>query len=355
MPNVRAVGSGTKVEDLPLLNAPDQLQESREATAEEAEAFAEDFQTPPSSCGSSWHPPTDSDEDPEEVRKRHEPDEDGKFWDDPLWFGKTKKEIEYATELEKSNGNAASRDGDWKKANRYWKNALRGAEKLQDADTEFRLHSNMALGYTKLKKIEKALDHCDKALRERLKIAVAPELRAKVHYRKAEAFEAAGEVSKAMASCKLSLEVNPENPDARKKLTQLKAQEAEQRKRERSLFAGLRGVCAAPAGIPDPQAPKTAPEAAGPDSSDEELAAQGGEDSDVEELTPEQEKILEQGLTDRGASARLLSSLGMAAKQGPADPSLVQPSNMTVGPEVFWTPENFKGKNVRQSLAKESL
>eukprot|EP00439_Symbiodinium_sp_Y106_P058443 s3379_g8.t1 len=28
-----------------------------------------------------WHPPTDSDEDPEEVRRRHEPDEDGKFWD----------------------------------------------------------------------------------------------------------------------------------------------------------------------------------------------------------------------------------------------------------------------------------
>ncbi|CAE7373100.1 secG, partial [Symbiodinium necroappetens] len=82
--------------------------------------------------------------------------------DDPLWYGKTKKEIEYATELEKSNGNAASREGDWKKANRYWKNALKGAEKLQDADTEFRLHSNMALGYTKLMKVEKALEHCDK-------------------------------------------------------------------------------------------------------------------------------------------------------------------------------------------------
>ena len=31
--------------------------------------------------------------------------------DDPLWYGKTRKEIEYATELEKSNGNAASREG----------------------------------------------------------------------------------------------------------------------------------------------------------------------------------------------------------------------------------------------------
>ncbi|CAE7815422.1 unnamed protein product [Symbiodinium sp. CCMP2456] len=353
MPNVRAVGSGAKVEELPLLNAPELLQsETPEATKAE-EAFAEDFETPPSSCGSSWHPPTDSDEDPEEVRRRHEPDEDGKFWDDPLWYGKTKKEIEYATELEKSNGNAASREGDWKKANRYWKNALKGAEKLQDADTEFRLHSNMALGYTKLKKVEKALEHCDKALRERLKIAVTPELRGKVHYRKAEAYEVAGEVSKAMASCKLSLEVSPDNPDTRKKMIQLKAQEAEQRKRERSLFAGLRGVCTSP-GTTECKAPKTVPEPAGPDSSDEETAVQCGEDSDVEELTLEQEKLLQQGLTDREASARLVSSLGMATKQGPADPHFVQPSNMTVGPEVFWAPESFRGKNVRRSLAEET-
>ncbi|CAE7571940.1 unnamed protein product [Symbiodinium sp. CCMP2592] len=134
-------------------------------------------------------------------------------------------------------------------------------------------------------------------------------------------------------------------------------------------------------------APKTVPEPAAPDSSDEdrqdtvgskmhkdgrairfkckfgaspetesmlEAAVQCGEDSDVEELTPEQEKLLQQGLTDREASARLVSSLGMATKQGPADPHFVQPSNMTVGPEVFWAPESFRGKNVRRSLAKES-
>ncbi|CAE7255839.1 unnamed protein product [Symbiodinium necroappetens] len=147
--------------------------------------------------------------------------------------------------------------------------------------------------------------------------------------------------------------VNPDNPDARKKMIQLKAQEADQRKRERSLFAGLRGVCTS-AGTADCKAPKTVPEPAGPDSSDEETAVQCGEDSDVEELTPEQEKLLQQGLTDREASARLVSSLGMATKQGPADPHFVQPSNMTVGPEVFWAPESFRGKNVRRSLAEES-
>ncbi|CAE7215341.1 unnamed protein product [Symbiodinium pilosum] len=209
------------------------------------------------------------------------------------------------------------------------------------------------LAYTKQKKIEKALDHCEKALRERLKIAVTSELRGKVHYRKAEAYEVSGEVSKAIASCKLSLEVNPDNPDARKKLSQLKAQEADQRKRERSLFAGLRGVCASQAVSPEAQAPKAAPAPAAPDSSDEEFADKGGDDSDSEELTLEQQKVLEQGLTDRDASARLMSSLGMAAKHGPADPHMVQPTNMTVGPEVFWTPESFKGKNVRMSMAKE--
>mmetsp|Transcript_21329 Transcript_21329/g.40140 ORF Transcript_21329/g.40140 Transcript_21329/m.40140 type:complete len:344 (-) Transcript_21329:57-1088(-) len=343
MPNIRAVGSGAKVDELPLLNAPELLQDPPE---DPEITLGEDFQTPPSSCGSSWHPPTDSDEDPEQVRKRHEPDEDGLFWDDPLWYGKTIKEIQYATELEKSNGNAASRDGDWKKANRYWKNALRGAEKIQDAETEFRLHSNMALGYTKQKKVEKALEHCDKALRERLKIAVTPELRGKVHYRRAEAYEIAGEVSKAIASCKMSLEVNPENLDARKKLSQLKSQEVEQRKRERSLFAGLRGVCAAPAsqGTPPPKPP---------DSSDEEPMAQAKDDSDEaeQELTAEEQQLLDRGLTDRDASAKLLSRIGIA-KSGPADPHLVQPSNMTVGPEVFWTPERLHGTNVRQSMAK---
>ncbi|CAK9097024.1 unnamed protein product [Durusdinium trenchii] len=306
------------------------------------EGAPDGFQTPPSSC-SSWNPPSDSDEDPEEVRRRHEPDEDGKFWDDPLWYGKTRKEIEYATELEKSNGNAASREGDWKKAKRYWKNALKGAEKIQDAETEFRLHSNLALAYIKQKKIEKSLEHCEQALKERLKVAVSAELRGKVHYRRAEAFEAAGEVSKAIAACKLSLEVHPENVDVRKKLSSLKAQEADQRKREKALFSGLRGLCGShsdPNAAPVPPPPPPPPEA---DSSDEERRY-GEEDSDGE-LTAEQQMMLDRGLTDREAAARLVDSIGMGSSG-----DLVNPSNMTMGAEVFWSPEMLKGTNVRQSM-----
>eukprot|EP00438_Fugacium_kawagutii_P036488 Skav206815 [mRNA] locus=scaffold4354:72105:79633:+ [translate_table: standard] len=189
MPNVRAVGPGAKIEDLPLLNAPE-----LEEKVEVEEKLPDGFQSPPSSCSSSmvvdgtaqllhlerpmlrrhpgaplpeigdearilslvsqppvrakvygvdtisipprarvmrtldflvsgmdtgeevlvdivedadgtprrqpmswvveeidravgevrekgWQPPTDSDDDPEEVRRRHEPDEEGKFWD----------------------------------------------------------------------------------------------------------------------------------------------------------------------------------------------------------------------------------------------------------------------------------
>lgn len=341
MPNVRAVGPGAKIEDLPLLNAP-------EFEEEEKLEKPDGFESPPSS-GSSWHPPTDSDEDPEEVRRRHEPDDEGKFWDDPLWYGKTRKEIEYATELEKSNGNAASREGDWKKAKRYWKNALRGAEKIQDAETEFRLHSNLALAYIKQKKIDKSLEHCEQALKERLKVAVSADLRGKVHYRRAEAYEAAGEVSKAIASCKLSLEVHPDNADVRKKLAALKLQEAEQRKREKALFSGLRGLCGRrcsddPNEAPMPPPPPPPPEA---DSSDEERPVADDED-DSYELTEEQQRMLEAGLTDRDAAARLVNSIG-AAKHDADD--LSQPSNMTVGPEIFWSPEMLKGTNVRQSMA----
>jgi len=340
MPNVRAVGPGAKIEDLPLLNAPELEEVGEVSTLEKPEGF----ETPPSSC-SSWHPPSDSDEDPEEVRRRHEPDEDGKFWDDPLWYGKTRKEIEYATELEKSNGNAASREGDWKKAKRYWKNALRGAEKLQDADTEFRLHSNLALAYIKQKKVDKSLEHCEQALKERLKVAVSNELRGKVHYRRAEAYEVAGEVSKAIASCKLSLEVHPDNMDVRKKLSQLKAQEVEQRKREKDLFSGLRGLCGRRSeGNNAPVPPPPPPE---PDSSDEDVRPPEDED-DSYELSEEQQKMLERGLTDRDAATHLVNSIGMA--RGDVD-QLSQPANMTMGPEIFWSPDMLKGTNVRQSMA----
>ncbi|CAJ1395293.1 unnamed protein product [Effrenium voratum] len=265
-----------------------------------------------------------------------------------------RKEIEYATELEKSNGNAASREGDWKKAKRYWKNALRGAEKIQDAETEFRLHSNLALAYTKQKKIEKALEHCDKALKERLKVAVSSELRGKVHYRRAEAFEAAGEVSKAISSCKLSLEVHPEDAAVRKKLSQLKALEADQRKREKALFAGLRGYCGSRKA---PKAESSKPADLVEDSSDEERKPEEDDEevysAEGAELSPEEQMLLDRGLTDREASSRLVGSLGISAKQGPADPHLVSPANMSVGPEIFWSPEMLKGTKVRQGMAEK--
>eukprot|EP00434_Breviolum_minutum_P034296 symbB.v1.2.030348.t1/scaffold3411.1/size57358/5 len=271
--------------------------------------------------------------------------------DDPLWYGKTRKEIEYATELEKSNGNAASREGDWKKAKRYWKNALRGAEKLQDADTEFRLHSNLALAYIKQKKVDKSLEHCEQALKERLKVAVSNELRGKVHYRRAEAYEVAGEVSKAIASCKLSLEVHPDNMDVRKKLSQLKAQEVEQRKREKDLFSGLRGLCGRRSeGNNAPVPPPPPPE---PDSSDEDVRPPEDED-DSYELSEEQQKMLERGLTDRDAATHLVNSIGMA--RGDVD-QLSQPSNMTMGPEIFWSPDMLKGTNdssLMECLRKKS-
>eukprot|EP00913_Durusdinium_trenchii_P022301 g20954.t1 len=108
-----------------------------------------------------------------------------------------------------------------------------------------------------------------------------------VHYRRAEAFEAAGEVSKAIAACKLSLEVHPENVDVRKKLSSLKAQEADQRKREKALFSGLRGLCGSHS---DPNA---AP----------------------------QQMMLDRGLTDREAAARLVDRLGLRIHLDTSDSS----------------------------------
>eukprot|EP00931_Biecheleriopsis_adriatica_P088369 TRINITY_DN62704_c0_g1_i1.p1 TRINITY_DN62704_c0_g1~~TRINITY_DN62704_c0_g1_i1.p1 ORF type:complete len:358 (-),score=100.69 TRINITY_DN62704_c0_g1_i1:33-1061(-) len=342
MPNVRAVGAGAKEQDIPLLNASETLNPPATKKKDDIVYIDGDdnddddgnggFKTPPSSCGSSLCPDPDSDDDPEQERIRREPDADGKFYDDPLWYGKTRKEIEYATELEKSNGNAASREGDWKKANRYWKNALRGAQKLQDAETEFRLHSNLVLGYTKLKKTDKALSHCDQALKERLKQAVSAELRAKVYYRKAEAYEAAGEVSKAMASIKLSLEVHPDNPDSQKKLSNLKALEAAQRKRERSLFGGFLRRFSSP----------------GESSAKEPVVT--GKDGDAANLAEKQQEGLSKSLTDRTAASRLLGSLGyprQGSTSASSDATMIDPSNMTMHEQVFF------GERARDSTKGE--
>ena len=38
----------------------------------------------------------------EENRLRREPAADGKYYDDPLWYGKTKDQIRYAFDLEKA-------------------------------------------------------------------------------------------------------------------------------------------------------------------------------------------------------------------------------------------------------------
>lgn len=221
----------------------------------------------------------------EEEGVQHEEYEDGCFYDHPLWYGKTKEQIRYATDLEKSNGNAASRDGDWKRATRYWKNALRGAQKLQDLDLELRLRLNLALGFTRQHKTAKALAQCDKALQERLKATAPVDLRSKAHYRKAEAHEASGEVSKAIASLKIAVQVDPSNLDARKKWAELKRTETERHEREKMLF---RGFIQAKSSA---ECPSSAP-AVQVDS--EELRAAFAES---------------QRLTDRAAASRLASRL----------------------------------------------
>eukprot|EP00930_Biecheleria_cincta_P094664 TRINITY_DN8604_c0_g1_i1.p1 TRINITY_DN8604_c0_g1~~TRINITY_DN8604_c0_g1_i1.p1 ORF type:complete len:362 (+),score=83.32 TRINITY_DN8604_c0_g1_i1:29-1087(+) len=318
MPDVAVTGIDAAEKDIPLLN----------------EGLRQDgFQTPPSSCGSSWCQPSDSDKDPEKERLRREPDEEGRYYDDPLWYGKTRADIQYATDLEKSNGNAASRNGDWKRANRYWKNALRGAEKLQDAGLELRLHLNLALGYTKQSKTEKALDHCERALRERVKQAADAELHAKVHYRASEAHEAAGEVTKAIQSMKAAIEVQPQNPEARKRLSKLKALEADRRKRERSIFQGI---------LPKTRKEESQVEGDGDRRQEEEnchvegYAADGEEGVGPDGLTAQQRKIAS-NLTDRSASSRLLGSLGID-KEGQAGSDLAFPSNMRIGSEMIFLP-----------------
>lgn len=174
-------------------------------------------------------------EDEEETKEAFEREE-GRCYDDPLWFGKTVEEIRAATENAKAEGNEASKEADWKSATCSWKNALKGAEKLKDTDMELRLRLNLALGYTRRGKPEKALAHCQELFRERLKCVATSELRAKAHYRCGEAHEAAGEESKAARSFRAALEAHPGNAEARRKLAELKHSEAERLQRERALF-----------------------------------------------------------------------------------------------------------------------
>ncbi|CAK0893028.1 unnamed protein product [Prorocentrum cordatum] len=222
-------------------------------------------------------PCTEDSDDPfeEERRKAAGPAEDGCYYDDPLWYGKTKGQIVTATELEKANGNAASRDGmrtgcdaDWKRANRYWKNALRGTQKLKDAELEVRLRLNLALGYVRRKKPEKALDHCREIFTAQLIGAATDELRVKAHYRSAEAHEVAGEISKAVACLRAALEIEPGNAGSRAKLAALKGAERQRRERERALFRGR-----LPEPVLDPDARTAAARAAEEDGSEPEPGA----------------------------------------------------------------------------------
>jgi len=179
-------------------------------------------------------------DDAEEARKKLDPDDEGLYHDDPLWWGKSLADIRQCTEDAKACGNEAHSEGDTKSANRHWKNALKGAQKLRDYDVDFRLRLNLAMGYTKLGKTNKALDQCDEAIRNQRDgdCNMPPALFAKAHYRRAEALEAAGEVDKALASVKAALQVEPGNVEARRKHGELKKLELEHRKREKALFAG---------------------------------------------------------------------------------------------------------------------
>mmetsp|Transcript_36349 Transcript_36349/g.73267 ORF Transcript_36349/g.73267 Transcript_36349/m.73267 type:complete len:434 (+) Transcript_36349:90-1391(+) len=238
MPNVSAVGGEAAEDDIPLLNAagPDDQPEAASAgdDFEDAEEDIEEVER--SACSDCSSPRRWEEEEPEGEERF--PKDDGRCYDDPLWFGKSLGEIRLSTDRAKVMGNEASRAGDWKAANRCWKDSLRGAEKLKDVELELRLRLNLALGYVRRGKPERALEHCDEIFRARLKSAASAELRAKAHFRRGEAYEAAGEESKAAASFTAALDVEPGNAEVRRKLAALKKLEAARQGREREFFRG---------------------------------------------------------------------------------------------------------------------
>jgi len=282
MPSVSVVGAGSQDEDVPLLNP--------------AEGGLGGVEVVDSFLGSDDDQPrgyeTSDTEFTEDERERRMPKEDGRFYDDPLWYGKTLAEIRGGTEGAKAEGNKASGEGDWKQANRCWKDSLKGAEKIKDLDLQIRLRLNLALGYVKREKPTKALDHCDAIFAADLLVKALPEQRAKAHYRRAEAHSLAGDESKAMASLRACLEIDAGNVEAQRRLAQLRKAEAERRDRERELFKGLA-------------------------MGDKEFSAREGADEQQEE---EEEERPDQGphapapaagpLTDRKRASRLTRGLG---------------------------------------------
>mmetsp|Transcript_38052 Transcript_38052/g.104699 ORF Transcript_38052/g.104699 Transcript_38052/m.104699 type:complete len:397 (-) Transcript_38052:66-1256(-) len=357
MPCVGAVPPDAKNEDIPLLNSDvGASYEERDETEsissgservtrlkEDQESY-DDRRDETESVSSGSERATRLKEDREQERERQrklrDPNEEGKYFDDPLWYGKTTEQIAYATELEKSNGNAASREGEWKKANRYWKNALRGAEKLMDAELEVRLRLNLALGYTRRKKTDKAIGHCDEVFRERLKTAATPALMTKAHFRRGEACMEAGEDAKAIRSLKAALQIEPGNVDARRKLGELRRREQERRERERALYRdtllreALAGDVNDAGGIARDEDGAAADDAAEDDAGEDD--ADDGDDlsADGEASCIASEHLrIASSLTDRSASARLSSLISGRDQQ--CGSSL----NCRVGPqEVFLGP-----------------
>uniref|UniRef100_A0A7S4QU61 Peptidylprolyl isomerase n=1 Tax=Alexandrium monilatum TaxID=311494 RepID=A0A7S4QU61_9DINO len=296
MPSIPVVREDAGEEDIPLLNVGDPAED-----IDPLDYIEEVERSPSSGCST---PPRLQEE--EEDREEPFEKEEGRFYDDPLWFGKTVGEIRVSTDRAKVLGNDASREADWKSANRFWKNALRGAEKLKDTELELRLRLNLALGYTRRGKPERALEHCAEIFRERLKSVATPELRAKAHFRRGEAHEASGEESKAVTSFKAVLEIEPENAEALRKLAKLQRSEAQRQRRERQLFRGMLNSDAArtsepPVASVEVQTPPEAGDAAEP--------AAGAADSEGPSVT---------GLTDRAAAARLAKLLGAGQQKGPA-------------------------------------
>merc|ERR1712217_188782 len=158
------------------------------------------------------------------------------------------------------------------------------------------------------------------------------ELRAKVHFRRAEAHEAAGEAAKAMTSLRAVLDIDSANVDARNKWSKLKQEEAERRERERSLFAGKLATSTLPEA---PMEEKSYPATAATFTSDAEEFFTGDEAS-LEDARKSRAMQLS-SFTDRAAASRLSQSLSIR------EPSSGEPGSNTehalncnffVGPQV---------------------
>lgn len=188
----------------------------------------------------------DAEEEEDQFDVEGDPDEEDepsnvKEWEDPLWYGKSLEEIRSATDHEKALGNNESRRQNWKKALFYWKRCLKGAQKLEDLEYEIKVRLNLALGYTKRQKGEKACEHCDAILSEPLLSASTGPLRAKAHYRRADALVEQQEFARAIQELRSVLEIEPQNVDARKRHGEVQELERQYRKREKEMFQGKLG------------------------------------------------------------------------------------------------------------------